>query len=109
MISIDRINNDKGYTVDNIQFVSVGFNSWKRNINPVRVCKEDDGWRYFMSGEEGSEYYNIRRQSIGDLLRGQFRQIKNIYKVEKSTVDEVLIHNNIPTLEDYYNKLNKLF
>lgn len=106
MISIDRIDSDKGYILDNIQFVSFGFNSWKRNINPLRVCKENGEWKYFMSGEEGSKYYNLRRQSIGDLLRGQYREISNAYKVEKSTVKEVLLQNNISTLEDYYNKIS---
>lgn len=104
MISIDRIDNDKGYILDNIQFVSFGFNSWKRNINPLRVCKGSNEWEYFMSGEEASKYYNIRRQSIGDLLRGQHREISNVYKVEESTTKEVLFHNNIQSLEEYYNK-----
>lgn len=104
VISIDRLDNNKGYTVDNIQFVSFGFNSWKRNINPFKVRKEKEDWKYFMSGEEGSKYYNLRRQSIGDLLRGQHREISNMYKVEHSTIEEVLIRNNISTLEDYYMK-----
>lgn len=106
MLSIDRIDNNKGYVIDNIQFVSFGFNSWKRNINPLKVCKENGEWKYFMSGEEGSKYYNLRRQSIGDLLRGQYREISNAYKVKKSTVKEVLLQNNISTLEDYYNKIS---
>lgn len=107
VISIDRIDNNRGYIIDNIQFVSFGFNSWKRNINPLRVCKENNEWEYFMSGEEASRYYNIRRQSIGDLLRGQYREISNLYEVEKSTIEEVLFYNDISTLENYYNKINK--
>lgn len=105
-ISIDRIDNNKGYTKENIQFASHGFNSWKRNINPLKVKKENGDWRYFMSAEEGSKYYKVRRQSIGDLLRGQYREISNVFEVEHSTVSEVLEANNINTLEDYYYKAN---
>lgn len=107
-ISIDRIDNSKGYVLGNIQFVSHGFNSWKRNVNPLKVKKSNEKWEYFMSGEEASKHYGIRRQSIGDLLRGQYREISKKFEVKHSTVEEVLKSNNIDTLENYYYRL-KMF
>lgn len=106
-ITTDRIDNDKGYTLDNIQFVHLGFNSWKRNINPLRVRKVNKDWLYFMSGEEASKYFGIRRQTMGDLLRGHYREVGKQFEVEKSTIDEVLKATKTNTLEDYYYSLQE--
>jgi len=34
-ISVDRINPEKGYLLENIQFFPYGFNSWKDNLTPL--------------------------------------------------------------------------
>jgi hypothetical protein len=64
-VSVDRHNNNSGYTKDNIQFVTHGFNSWKRILNPVKVCYQEET-NYFMSCEEASQHYGLRRQTIGE-------------------------------------------
>lgn len=102
-ISIDRIDNDKGYIKGNLQFVTHGYNSWKRNIRPVSV-EHNGKIDYFMSCEEGSEHYGIRRQTIGDLLRGVNRQVRNEYEVKHSTIEKVLKENNVSSTIEYYNK-----
>lgn len=102
-ISIDRIDNNKGYEKDNLQFVTHGYNSWKRNIRPISV-KHNEKTNYFMSCEEGSEHYGIRRQTIGDLLRGVKRKVSDDYEVKNSTIEDVLRENNISKPIEYYNK-----
>ena len=37
--SIDRIDNDRGYHIDNIQIVSVRMNSWKSNLSLTKFKK----------------------------------------------------------------------
>ena len=100
-ISIDRIDNNKGYTLDNIQFVTHGFNAWKRNNTPIAVTYNGKT-NYFMSSEEASNYYGIRRQTIGDILRGQKRLLGKEYFPEHSTADKVLAENGVSSLEEYY-------
>lgn len=102
-ISVDRLDNNVGYLKENIEFVTHGFNSWKRNIRPIKVTHENKS-RYFLSCEEGSLYYNIRRQSIGDILRGR-ELYNNSYTVENSTIEEVLKNSNVSNIQDYYNKV----
>lgn len=103
-VSIDRIDNNKGYTKDNVQFVTYGFNAWKRNVTPLSVT-HNEKTKYFMSGEEAGNYYGIRNKSIKDILRGQYRIVSKDYKVEYSTMNDVLNHNRIDSLEEYYNIL----
>ena len=105
-ISIDRIDNSKGYIEDNIRFTTQGFNAWKRNIRPIRVThnKKDN---YFMSCEEAARHYGIRRQSIGDILRGVNREIAGKYQVEHSNAKEVLKKNNVNSLDKYYTRVLK--
>ena len=99
--SIDRIDPRIGYFPDNMQFVPYGFNAWKRNIRPVRV-KHDGITSYFMSCEEASRHYGVRRQSIGDLLRGEYRELASEYDVSSSTQEEALQSRQAPSLLDYY-------
>lgn len=103
-ISIDRINNNRGYNKDNVQFTTYGFNSWKRNIRPVAVIHKGKT-NYFMSCEEASRYYDIRRQTIGDILRGVNRRLADEFEVEDSTVNNVLEQNGVSSLQEYYNKV----
>lgn len=102
-VSIDRIDTDKGYVTKNIRFISYGHNCWLRNIRPIKIRYEDKNY-YFMSAEEGSRFFDVRRQSIGDLLRGDYRKISSKYKVNKSSIDEVLSHSEVDNLKDYYRE-----
>lgn len=100
-ISIDRLNNDKGYFKDNMQFITRGLNSYKRNINPVKVTHNGKD-SYFMTCKEASRHYGIRENTIGDLLRGEYRLIGKDYKISKSDTNTVLRENNVDSLNDYY-------
>ena len=102
-VSIDRINNNKGYIVENMRFVINGYNLWRRNIRPVKI-KYKNKWYYFMSAEEGARYFDVRRQSIGDLLRGDYRKISKDYTVKESSIKEVLSNSVVDNTEDYYEK-----
>ncbi len=104
-IAIDRINENKGYTKDNIQFVTQGYNGWRRNVRPIKVKKAEGSWRYFMSCEEASRHYDIRRQTIGDILRGVNRRLAKQFLVEQSTVAEVLTQNGVATQKEYYENV----
>lgn len=42
-ISIDRLDNNKGYISSNLQFVTHGFNSWKDHTTPISVEHEGTG------------------------------------------------------------------
>lgn len=100
-ISIDRIDNSKGYFKDNLQFVTHGFNSFKRNMRPVKVThKEED--KYFMSPKEAGRSYGIREQSLSDMLSGVYREISKEFDIEESDVETVLKENNLKSLEGYY-------
>ena len=57
-----------------------------------------------MSAEEGARYFDVRRQSIGDLLRGDYRKISKDYTVKESSIKEVLSNSVVDNTEDYYEK-----
>jgi hypothetical protein len=102
-ISIDRIDNDKGYLLTNIEFVTFGYNAWKRNIRPINV--EFNGeHNYFLSCEEASKYYGITRTYIGKSLNKDDWYDKR-YIASKATIDKVLRENNVSDLKEYYNKM----
>ena len=102
-ISVDRIDNLLPYYRDNITFETTGFNAWKRNIRPIKVTVDNES-RHFMSAEEASNYYGIRRQSIGDILRGR-NKYNGKYEVTPSTVEEVLKSHEIAGIDEYYNQI----
>ena len=102
-ISVDRIDNSLPYYRHNIAFETTGFNAWKRNIRPIKVTVNNES-RYFMSAEEASDYYGIRRQSIGDILRGR-NKYNGKYEVEPSTVEEVLKSHELTDIDEYYNQI----
>lgn len=105
-ISVDRIDNSLPYYRDNIAFETTGFNAWKRNIRPIKVTVDNESI-HFMSAEEASGYYGIRRQSIGDILRGR-NKYNGKYEAVDSTVEEVLASHSLSTLHEYYeSKFNK--
>ena len=105
-ISVDRIDNNRGYTSNNVEFVTYGYNSWKRNLKPIKVM-HNSNTKYFMSCEEASNWYGVRRQSIGDLLRGVKREIGKYYDVQGVSVNEALRMNNKKSLKDYYDAFIK--
>ena len=102
-ISIDRIDTNKPYYKENIAFEKNAFNAWKRNLRPLKVIF-DDKENYFLSAEEASRFYGVRRQSIGDTLRG-VKLYGGKYEVLNSTVEQVLSFHNISNLHDYYYKI----
>lgn len=104
-ISVDRIDDEDGYTKENTQFVTHGFNSWKRNIFPIKVA-HDNETNFFLTREDASLFYGLRKQAIGEIYNKTPYHIKG-YNVEKSTVEEVLDNNNLKTLEEYYSNLLK--
>ena len=101
-ISVDRINNNKGYVVGNLQFILNGFNSWKRGITPVRVTHKGET-KYFMSSEEASRSYGLRKQTINECLRKTPYHLKG-YDTELSSVEEVLNFVGVKSIEEYYGK-----
>ncbi len=101
-ISIDRLDNNGGYVKNNMHFVTHGFNSWKRNINPIRVT-EGGKDNYFMSCEEASRYYGLRKQTIGECLSNKKYHMKG-YFVERETIEIVLKNKRCNDLKDYYRK-----
>ena len=99
-ISIDRIDTEKPYFKENIAFEKTAFNAWKRNVRPLKVTVGDET-NYFLSAEEASRFYGIRRQSIGDILRG-VNLYSGKYEVVETTIKEVLANNKVNNLHDYY-------
>ena len=102
-VSIDRINEKEGYVIRNMQFVTHGFNSWKRILNPVSVT-HDGEVDYFMSCEEASYFYGLRRQAIGECLNRTEFHIKG-YIVKPIDVEAVLSKHKLSTLVEYYDML----
>jgi hypothetical protein len=101
-ISIDRIDEKEGYVVGNVQFRINGFNSWKRNLTPIKV-DQNGVVSYFMSSEEASRHYGVRRQAIGEILN-KIAYHQSDYAVELSSYAEVLKNNGVNNLEEYYYK-----
>lgn len=102
-ISVDRIDNNGGYTKDNTQFVTHGFNSWKRNIFPIKVTHKNET-NYFFTKEDASLFYGLRRQAIGEVYNKTHYHVRG-YEIDVSTVEAVLKENNFESLEKYYNAL----
>lgn len=104
-ISVDRINDDKGYTVDNIEFVTHGFNAWKRSIDrPIKAKRVNENeWKYFMSCAEGSVSYGLRHQVFGEILR-KVKYHRKDFDVIETTVEEVLKNNGVRSVQEYYDK-----
>jgi len=99
-ISIDRVDNEKGYVDSNVEFVIHGFNSWKRSAFPINVEHKGTS-NYFLTREDASLFYGLRRQSIGEIYNDKPYHIKG-YKVSDSTIEEVLKQNGTKSLFEYY-------
>jgi len=99
-VSVDRMDNSLGYTKDNIQFVFNGFNSWKNEINPVRI-KKDEQIHYFSSPAETSRFFDCREDDIREPLRGSKYNRQNI-EIEQIPVSRLLSEYDCSNLHDYY-------
>lgn len=104
-ISLDRIDNEKGYLLDNTQFVIHGFNSWKRSVFPIKVTHENKT-KYFLSKKDASLFYGLRHQAIGEVYNSSEYQVKG-YIAEDSTTDEVLSERGFKTLFEYYQQIEE--
>jgi len=104
-ISIDRVDEKKGYLLNNMEFVTFGFNSWKRSTNrPVRVARlKDNIVKHFISCVEGDRHFNVREGTMGEILLGSNYHNKS-FKVEVVSLSEVLNENNCKDIKDYYVK-----
>lgn len=101
-ISVDRVDESKGYTKDNIQFVTHGFNSWKRSITPIEVTHEGK-IDYFLTKKDASLHYGLREQAIGEVYNQSPYHIKG-YEVRGSTIQEVLSKRKFASVEEYYER-----
>lgn len=104
-ISVDRIDNSLPYYRDNIAFETTGFNAWKRNIRPIKVTVDYES-TYFMSAEEASAYYGLNRKAIGGILLGKLTYGGG-YKVEESSIEDVLKSHELTDIDEYYNRILK--
>lgn len=102
-VSIDRVDDEDGYVSGNMQFVTHGFNSWKRTVAPIAVAHEGET-SCFLTREEASRFYGLRRQALGEVLNGNRYSPQGFGAVE-STVAEVLAGRSIASLEAYYDLL----
>ncbi len=103
-VSVDRIDNSKGYSKDNLQFVTTGFNSWKRNINPVKLDFDSKEY-YCMTIEEAAGRIGVTRALLSQVIR----KVKNFkkYKVAPVSKDKVLGKNDVGSIEEYHEKFVK--
>lgn len=80
--AIDRINNNLGYTLDNLEFISHRVNSTKDVVEPVIVYKNGQIIAEFSSQAECAKALNIHRSSLcnkiksGKLIRKEFLVVK---------------------------------
>lgn len=105
-ISIDRIDDNKGYCIENLDFVTHGFNSWKRNLGrPVKVTFiKNNTVEYFMSCIEGDRFFNVRERTLGEIFNNTLYHSKD-FKVEKCTIEEVLKNKNCKDIKEYHSKI----
>lgn len=99
-ISVDRIKNSEGYTKENTQFVTHGFNSWKRSVFPIKVTYLGE-INYFLTREDASNFYGLRKQAIGEVYNKRKYALEG-YEVEDTSIDTVLKKNGMRDLSDYY-------
>lgn len=83
--SIDRINPEEGYTLDNIQFITMIENLTKdRKRCPINVYDINDNFiRRFKSGAEAAKILSIQQSNIWKVLKGERRSAGN-FKFRKA-------------------------
>jgi len=99
-LSIDRIDNSLGYTKNNIQFVFNGFNSWKDEINPIKIVKDSETY-YFSSSAEAGRFLGCREDDIREPLRNEQYNRQNI-DISEISVNKLLSKYNCNNLYSYY-------
>lgn len=99
--SVDRIDPDEGYTIDNLQFVIYGYNSWKDHLNPVRVTMNGET-RCFATPTEAGRYWDVRTDDVVEVLRGSKYNRHNI-KIETISTDQLLEAHSCKSLREYYH------
>jgi hypothetical protein len=104
-ISIDRLDDSEGYIKSNMEFVTHGFNSWKRNLSrPVKVIEtSSNATYYFMSCMEADRFFNVRIKSFGEILAGKKYHISG-YCVVRSDISSVLNYSRCDGIHEYYIK-----
>lgn len=83
--SIDRIDNDGNYELQNVQIVSLSQNSKKQRSNKVVMYSTDNiNWKYCNSTRDLSKITGINRRSIMNFLNGYYVKngIKTYYDVD---------------------------
>lgn len=78
--SIDRIDNNKDYTIDNLRFTTHYENSTKDNKLPVRLFENGLLIKEFDSQLECAKYLNVCPAVICNCIK-QFKRIKKRYNV----------------------------
>ncbi len=99
-LSIDRIDRSLGYTKDNIQFVFNGFNSWKDEINPIKIVKNSKTY-FFSSPAEASRFFDCRADDIREPLRGSKYNRQDI-DISEISINRLLSEHNCDNLYSYY-------
>lgn len=98
-VSIDRVDSSKGYTKDNLEFVTMGYNSWKKNIRPIWIETERERVG-FLTCEEASRYFGENEIFFRDTLN--HRVERGNYRLSESNVDGVLRQRGFNNLKEYY-------
>jgi|OM-RGC.v1.012504837 hypothetical protein len=101
-VSIDRIDPNKGYTIDNLQFVTYGYNSWKDHLRPVRVTMNGET-RCFGTPTEAGRYWDVRTDDVVEVLRGSKYNRHNI-DIESISTEELLEAHSCESLQEYYHR-----
>lgn len=102
-LSVDRIDNSSGYTKDNVQFVCNGFNSWKNEINPIKVKRNGQVF-YFSSPAEASRKFGCREDDIREPLRDSKYNRQDI-QIGEIPISELLNYHNCSSLNEYYHRI----
>jgi len=73
--SIDRINNDKGYDIDNLQFITHSENCWKDRITtPVMVIKNQELIGIYASLNQAVIDLDVQQSNAWKVLHGEREQ-----------------------------------
>lgn len=99
-LSIDRIDRSLGYIKSNIQFVTNGFNSWKDQLNPIKLIYQGEDY-YFSSPAEASRYFDWREDDVREVIRGERNQ--HGIDVEQVSYSKLFAHSSCNNLNDYYH------
>lgn len=93
--SLDRVDNSKGYSLDNIQIITAsenskkerrkGFKRYGRTVwrsRPIKVSEDGVNWIKFNSCTEATNTLGIPRGTLSTILRGSYKHKKYIIEYE---------------------------